>query len=333
MAPQLDASTNGSDLVKEYASHIRGKTVLVTGVSPGGLGAVFAETIATASPALLILAGRNTSKVQQTASVISTSNPSVATRTLELDLGSLKNARRAAEEVNGWDDVRHIDVLVNNAGIMAVPYAKTEDGYESQFATNHLGHFLFTNLIMGKILAAAAPRVINLSSNGHRLGTIRWTDFNFKDGETYSQWTAYGQSKTANCLYSLSLAEKLGSKGLLSFSLHPGVIWTNLGNHLEGDFEGLSNRDTSEKADSILGTKYMWKGFDTKTPDQGIATHVQTAFAPGLEATEFNGAYFDDCVVADQNNEDVWPWATNKIDAERLWKLSEKLVGQEFKFE
>lgn len=179
MAPQLSKDTNGSDLVTAYADHIKGKTILVTGVSPRGLGATFAETVAAASPATLILAGRNTAKVQQTADAITAASPSVHIKTLELDLGSFKNVRNAAETVNEWEDVPHIDVLVNNAGIMAVPFSLTEDGFESQFGTNHLGPFLFTNLIMGKVLAAAEPRVVTVSSDGHRLGHIRWSDYNF----------------------------------------------------------------------------------------------------------------------------------------------------------
>ncbi|KAI8264687.1 Retinol dehydrogenase 14 [Colletotrichum sp. SAR11_239] len=311
MAPQLSKDTNGSDLVTAYADHIKGKTILVTGVSPGGLGATFAETVATASPAILILAGRNTIKVQQTADAITAANPSVHIKTLELDLGSFKNVRNAAETVNAWEDVLHIDVLVNNAGIMAVPFSLTEDGFESQFGTNHLGPFLFTNLIMGKVLAAAEPRVVTVSSDGHRLGHIRWSDYNFN-------------SKTANCLMAISLAEKLGSKGLLSFSLHPGVIFTNLGTHLE-NFDSLREQDIN------VGSKLMWAEFNPKTPDQGVATHIYTAFSPDLKG--LNGKYFNDCRLADQYNEEVHPWATDKIDADRLWKLSEKLVGEEFKYE
>ncbi|GAB0147068.1 hypothetical protein EsHS_00007449 [Epichloe bromicola] len=159
---------------------------------------------------------------------------------------------------------------------MATGYKLSPDGFESQFATNHLGHFLFTNLIMDKLLAAEAPRIVNVSSDGHRLG---------HNGKTYNKWTAYGQSKTANMLFSMSLAEKLGSKGLLSHSLHPGVISTHLGDHV-AEFDSLNN----------------------------------------------NGAYLENSHVADPNVETVKPWGTSPAEAERLWKLSEKLVGQEFKY-
>ncbi|GKT84093.1 short-chain dehydrogenase/reductase family [Colletotrichum tofieldiae] len=182
MAPQLGFETTGTELVAEYADHIKGKTILVTGVSPGGLGAAFAEKTAAGAPALLILAGRNTAKVQQTADAITAAHPGVGVKALEFDLGSFKSVRKAAETVNGWEDVLKIDVLVNNAGVMATPWGKTEDGFETQFGTNHLGPFLFTNLVIGKVMAAEAPRIVMVSSDGHRMGHIRWTDYNFNVG-------------------------------------------------------------------------------------------------------------------------------------------------------
>ncbi|KAK2060032.1 WW domain-containing oxidoreductase [Colletotrichum caudatum] len=325
MPSKYDATATGSGLVNDLASEIKGKVVLTTGVSPGGLGASFVEAIAKASPSVLILAGRSPTKTEKTADNIKAANPDVNTKVLDLDLGSLAAVRKAAETVLSWEDVPFIDVLVNNAGIMAVDYKLTPEGYESQFATNHLAHFLFTNLIIDKVLAAAAPRIVNVSSDGHRLSHIRWDDYNFNTG-TYNKWVAYGQSKTANMLFSLSLAEKLGKRSLLSLSLHPGVIGTNLSNHIEwgDDFGGLTTVDRS------LGNKEGWAEFKWKTPDEGVATHVYASFEPSLK--DNNGAYLDDSHVADPWVETVKPWATSPIEAERLWKLSEKLVGQKFQY-
>ncbi|OLN89046.1 Short-chain dehydrogenase TIC 32, chloroplastic 5 [Colletotrichum chlorophyti] len=276
MSPQLSRDTTATELVTEYGEHIKGKTILVTGVSPGGLGATFVEKVAAASPATLILAGRNTAKIQQTIDAIVAAHPSVTIKSLQVDLGSFKSVRTAADTVIGWDDVSKIDVLVNNSGIMATPFTLTEDGFESQWETNHLGPFLFTNLIIEKVLAAPAPRIIMVSSDGHRLGHIRWTDYNFNDGKHYNPWFAYGQSKTANCLMAISLAEKLGGRGLLSFSLHPGVIMTNLADN-SADFESLRAQDVN------MGTKFMWSEFNFKTNDQGAATHVFAAFSPDIK--------------------------------------------------
>jgi NAD(P)-dependent dehydrogenase (short-subunit alcohol dehydrogenase family) len=180
MSPGNTTTNSGKDLVKLYTTYIKDKVILTTGVSPGGLGAYFVAAVAEAKPQLLILAGRNTAKGQQTADALTAQHPDVKVRILELDLGSLAAVRKAAATVNGWTDVEHIDVVVNNAGIMAVDWAKTPEGFESHFGTNHLGHFLFTNLIIGKLLASQAPRVVNVSSNGHRLSPIRFADFNFR---------------------------------------------------------------------------------------------------------------------------------------------------------
>lgn len=326
MAPAYNARTTADELVKEYAAELKGKVVLTTGVSPSGLGAAFVAAIAKGEPSLLILASRNTAKIEQTAEAIKAANPKVAVRSLKLDLGSFAAVREAAGVVNGWDDVPEIDILVNNGGIMATDYAVTADGIESQFATNHLGHFLFTNLIIGKLLKSSSPRVVNVSSDGHRLNPIRWADYNFSKGETYHKWHAYGQSKTANMLMAVSLAQKLGSKGLLAFSLHPGVINTSLGNHVDWNTDGAKLNEV----DKALGNAEGWAEFKWKTENEGIATHVFAALAPELK--DHNGAYLQDSHIADPWTETVKPWATSPIEAERLWKLSEELVGEKFSY-
>ena len=156
MAHSYPKGIDADILVARFAENIRGKVVLTTGVSPGGLGATFVEAIARASPKLLILAGRSSSKVEATASKIKEINAAIAIRVLPLDLASFASCRSAAAAVNAYPEP--LDVLVNNAGIMAVPYAQTEDGLESQFQANHLGHFLLTNLLMPKLLAAGPGR-------------------------------------------------------------------------------------------------------------------------------------------------------------------------------
>ncbi|KAM0554829.1 hypothetical protein ACHAPJ_006562 [Fusarium lateritium] len=209
---------------------------------------------------------------------------------------------------------------------MAVPFQLTEDGTERQFATNFLGHFLFTNLILGKVLKAKAPRVINVSSNGHRFSSVRF-DYNFQDGKVYDPWRSYGQSKAGNVLFSVALAQKLGSKGLISASLHPGVTHTNLGSHIDWAGEGGASMYA---VDVSLGTTASLApgSFDFKSPEQCIATHIYTAFSPDIASN--NGGYFMDSRLADQFQGEVYPWATDKNEAERVWKLAEKLVGQDF---
>jgi NAD(P)-dependent dehydrogenase (short-subunit alcohol dehydrogenase family) len=260
MPAPYSTHTTTDELVTDYAPLIKGKVILTTGVSSGSLGGFFVQSIAKAKPEWLILAARNADKLAQMAAEITKAQPEVKVRTLQVDLGSLKSVRDAAAQVNSWDDIPVIDVLVNNAGIMAVDYKLSPDGFESHLATNHLGPFLFTNLIIKKIVAAKEPRIVVVSSDGHRLNPFRFDDYNFdvgrsmtarypprtsgtltkttQDGKTYNRWYAYGQSKTANMLLAISLAQKLGIKyNLQAFSLHPGVIWTNLGNHLDWNVE------------------------------------------------------------------------------------------------
>ncbi|KAL9127722.1 MAG: hypothetical protein Q9217_003452 [Psora testacea] len=325
MASSYTATTTAGEVAKDLAHQIKGKVILTTGVSPKTLGATFVETIATAEPALLILAGRDTTKLKHMKGVMNTTQPQVQVRLLQLDLGSLAAVRKSATEVKSWNDVPHIDILVSSAGIMATDFWLSPDGFEGQLATNHLGHFLFANLIMDKILASKSPRVVNISSDGHRLSPIRWV---FKGGETYNKWQAYGQSKTANILMAVSLAEKLGSKqGLLSFSLHPGTIMTtSLGSHIDWTVD----YETLRATDRAMGNAEGWADFKVKSAEQGAATYVYAAFEPSLKA--HNGAYLEDSKIADPWMKTVKPWATSSIEAERLWKLSEELVGQEFDY-
>ncbi|KAL6357427.1 hypothetical protein LRP88_07592 [Fusarium phalaenopsidis] len=308
MAPYT-SSTPISELVADYASIIKGKTILTTGVTPKGLGATFVEATAAASPELLILAGRTASKLQELSETISATHPGIKTRHLIVDLSSMDSVRKAAEEVNGWGDVPEIDVVVNNAGVMAIPYSVTADGFETQFAADHLGHFLLTNLIMDKILASKSPRV---------------------KGETYDRWAAYGQAKTANMLFSLSLAQKLGSRGLQAYSVHPGLIMTtNLGNHL--DFAS-PDKDLKSflEAHRSRGHSEGWEFFEAVPVEVGAATHAFAAFDPNIKAS--NGAYLLESRVSDPYVDTVKAWARDTIEADKTWKLSEELVKQKFSY-
>ncbi|KAH8692014.1 short-chain dehydrogenase [Talaromyces proteolyticus] len=319
--------TTADVVAADYSAAIKSKVILITGVSPGGLGAQFALTIAKHSPGLLILAGRNIDKIQQTASLIKESVSSVPTRALKLDLNSLAQVREAAKIVNGYQE--QIDILVNNAGIMAPPYTLSEDGIESQFATNHIGHFLFTNLIINKLISISdgrVSRVINVSSDGHRLSPVRFADWNFDNGKNYNPWIAYGQTKTANMLFSKSLAAKLGPKGLISVSLHPGVIpTTNVVRFVpDGGWDGLI------KLDHQQGNRKAWGGFNFKTLEQGAATHVYASFDDLISTKHNNGAYLEDSRIF--KPEEVPSWGRDEVEAEKLWKLSEQIVGQQFEY-
>jgi NAD(P)-dependent dehydrogenase (short-subunit alcohol dehydrogenase family) len=245
--PYTRSTTLVSSIATEHAPLIAGKIVLTTGVTPGGLGATFVLEVAKHKPSLLILAGRSASKVRATADAIAANPESANTqvRVLILDLASQQQIRQAAKEVLAYPE-DHIDVVVNSAGTMAGPFETTAEGIEKQFGSNHIGHFLFTNLIMRKILAAKQPRIVNVASDGHRFSGIRFDDPSFQEGKVYDQWEAYGQSKTANILFSNALAQKLGSRGLKAFSLHPGQT---LGTSLAPS--GFSDEDLADLSSCI----------------------------------------------------------------------------------
>ncbi|MCJ1319302.1 hypothetical protein MMC15_004638 [Xylographa vitiligo] len=340
--------TTADEVATAFADQINGKTVLITGVSLGGLGAEVSRTLSLHQPRLLIIAGRSTPKLEATAANLKTLAPHVKTRLLQLDLQSQKQIRKAAAEVNAYEEV--VDVLINNAATWVHDYATTEDGIESQFGTNHIGHFLFTNLLLSKMLAADKKlRIVNVSSRGHRLSGIRWEDPNFQvlhppetplpirlsdkiactfelraltvpqDGAAYNEWLSYGQSKTANMLFSVSLAEKLGARGVQSFSLHPGAINTNLANAVSTqDMKDLGFLDENG---NIIAAK--WKTFG-----QGAATYVVAGFDPDI--ADRNGTYLVDCQV---DHDDIYEaHAKSNTEARKLWALSEELVGQKFEY-
>ncbi|KAF2177903.1 putative short-chain dehydrogenase [Zopfia rhizophila CBS 207.26] len=324
--PYNRQNSTASGIAADLSSNIAGKVILTTGVSPNGLGAHFVETIAKHKPALLILAGRSEAKVKATADKIKAdpASANVPTRSLVLDLSSQSQIHEAAKEVLAYPE--SIDVVVNSAGNMAGPYATTKEGIELQFGSNHIGHFLFTNLIMPKVLASTSPRVVNVSSDGHRLSPVRFDDYNFQNGKAYKQWEGYGQSKTANILYSKALAAKLGPKGLKAYSLHPGVTFgTSLAPGLGvADFAELKARD--KEIGDPLGEDDAT--FDIKTLDECAATHVVASFDPRIEG--HNGAYLEDGDLAKEGK--LRATATNPADPERLWMLSEELVGEKFQF-
>ncbi|KAL6149842.1 hypothetical protein ACJQWK_02952 [Exserohilum turcicum] len=310
-----------SSIAADNASSIAAKIVLTTGVTQGGLGATFVEEIAKHGPQLIILAGRSPAKVQATADKIKAdpASANVQVRVLTLDLASQKQIREAAKEVLEYREDR-IDVLVNSAGTMGGEYRTTPEGIEHHFGANHVGHFLFTNLIMPKLLAAPAPRIVNVSSDGHRMSGVRFEDPNSQDGRVYDKWEAYGQSKTANILFTNALVDKLGHRGLRAYALHPGQT---LGTSL-----AVSFTDEDMAALKVKDKEIGWtREFDIKSLDECAATHVVAAFDPRLD--DHNGAYLHDGNIAP---EEVRPTAKQPGDGEKLWKLSEKLVGQEFAY-
>jgi NAD(P)-dependent dehydrogenase (short-subunit alcohol dehydrogenase family) len=205
---------------------------------------------------------------------------------------------------------------------MATDYFLTKDGFEGQFGTNHLGPFLFTNLILPKVLASTTgePRIINISSRGHKLCPVLFEDVGFDNGNKYHRYWSYGQSKTANILFAKELSNRYGSKGLVALSLHPGAIRTNLIKHIKPTDQTVPQPMWTYDGEDFNAEKRLWKDID-----QGTATHLVAAFDPSLKS--HNGSYLQDCQLA---NDIVRPYAIDDANAKACWEISEKLVGQAF---
>ncbi|KAG9240059.1 hypothetical protein BJ878DRAFT_562431 [Calycina marina] len=298
-----------SEIAAQLSSHIADKVVLLTGCSSGSLAASVARTISSHSPASLILAGRSRTALQETEKVILAGTPNVNVKLLILDLSNHTSIRKAAAEINSLSE--KIDVLINSAGIMACAYEKTADGVERQFAVNHVGPFLLTNLVIDRL--SRGGRVLNITSGAYIWGGVRYDDVNFEK-EPYEKFQAYAQAKTANILFSQGIAERLSSRGIFSYSVTPGgVVPTNIGRYLTAEDIALIGSDPTIKI---------------KDYDQGTATYVTAAFDPEVEA--HNGSLLEFCKV--RPIEDHCPWARGKDNVDKLWTLSEDLVGEKFSY-
>jgi NAD(P)-dependent dehydrogenase (short-subunit alcohol dehydrogenase family) len=292
---------------------LTGKRVLITGGS-SGIGQETARALA-AHGAEVILTARDAAKGEGVVAGIreSTGNPKVSVESVEL--GSLASIRGFADRFLAKYDTLH--VLVNNAGVMACPFGHTTDGFETQFGTNHLGHFLLTGLLLPALRKGAPARVVSVSSRGHHMSPVVFDDIHF-ERRPYDKWQAYGQSKTANILFAVGLDRRLSSHGVRALALHPGAIMTELGRHLvPEDIAFLQSRGGSG-------------GLQFKTVEAGAATSTFAATAP--ELADRGGVYLEDCGVAAINDADgalagVKSYAVDPAAADRLWTLSEAAVG------
>ena len=296
---------------------LSGKTVFVTGGN-SGLGQETGRAMA-AKGAHVVLAGRDQAKLDAAISAIKDGQPDANVDTIICDLSSLERVRACGKEANERFD--KIDLLINNAGVMACPLTKTTDGFEMQFGTNHIGHFELTRQLMPLVEAGNDKRIVNLSSRGHFIAPANLDDPNFENA-TYDPWLRYGQSKTSNVLFSVGLEDRFAAKGIHAYAVHPGGIDTNLGRHLtEEQAEALVQRVTTSDPD------FQWKSIP-----QGAATSVWAATAEELEGK--GGVYCEDCGVAEIDNESpnkgVRSYALDKASADRLWAISEEMVGESF---
>lgn len=287
-----------------------GRTAVVTGAN-SGLGFVTARELARRG-ARVVLACRSEERGTEARERLLRELPEAGARTelRSLDLGDLASVRAFAKEL---PDER-LDLLVNNAGVMALPYGRTADGFETQFGVNHLGHFALTGLLLDRLLAAKAPRVVTVSSGLHVLGNIDMGDLNSERG--YRRWIAYGRSKTANLLFTRELARRTADTGLVAAAAHPGYAATNL--HQAG--VRMEGRKTAERAVGVL-TRIV-----AQPAEAGALPALYAATESGVGTDSFTGPRLLGWRGAPGP---AWraPWTRSDAAAERLWVASEQLTG------
>lgn len=294
---------------------LKGKVAIVTG-GYSGIGLETVRALAAAGASVTVPA-RDTEKA----------NAALAgmpgdIRIALMDLADIASVRRFA--LGFASDNVALDLLINNAGVMACPEMRVGPGWELQFGTNHMGHFALATTLLPLLQRTEKPRVVALSSTGHKLSDIRWDDPNWTDG-SYDKWKAYGQSKTANSLFALGLNARLKGSGGQAFAVHPGGIFTPLQRHLPTE-EMIVLGWLNEQGEISDGARAMFK-----TPPQGCTTTLWAATSPLLEGK--GGVYCEDCNIAALSGEnpvryrDVEPHAVNQDSAERLWEMSERLLA------
>lgn len=305
-APSFGAGSTALEVIEGV--DLSGKTALVTGAS-SGIGVETARALMAAG-AHVTLAVRDTKAGERTAAELQASTGNDNVRVVHLDLADLATVRALA---SAWSGPLHL--LINNAGIMHTPELRTADGWEMQFAVNHLGHFALANALLPALTEAGNARIAVVSSSGHGSSGIRFDD-PFFVRDAYDRGLAYGQSKTANVLFALEATSRWAERGITAAALMPGGIWTNLQRHW--DPEVLAD---------------MKRRFPTKTPEQGAATSLFVAtraiLGPGTPV------YYEDCHPAEVVDEitdgvhGVVPHALDETAARRLWELSESLLADE----
>jgi NAD(P)-dependent dehydrogenase (short-subunit alcohol dehydrogenase family) len=306
---------------------LKGKRILVTGVS-AGLGVETARALASRG-AQVVGAARDLSKAEAATAGVRREAAAAGGRLelVALDLANLKSVRGTADSL--LDKGAQFDVVIANAGVMATPFGHTSDGFETQFGTNHLGHFVFINRIAR--LIRDGGRLINLSSSGHRYANVDLIDPNF-ERTPYDPFIAYGRSKTANALFAVAFDLRHRGRGVRAAAVHPGGIQTELGrhigvSHLEGIIEQMNKQLAAEGK-----PPFQWKSIP-----EGAATSVWAAIVAPSE--EIGGRYCENChvgriVAADATisaiSEGVRAYALDESNAKALWAKSEEMVGERF---
>jgi NAD(P)-dependent dehydrogenase (short-subunit alcohol dehydrogenase family) len=318
MANVFGATSSTEDVLSGV--NLQGKRILVTGVS-AGIGVETARSLA-AHGAHVVGAARDLTKARASAAAHGGSFTLVA-----LDLADLKSVRACADELLA--KAEPFDVVIANAGVMATPFGHTADGFETQFGTNHLGHFVLVNRIAP--LMRAGSRLINLSSSGHRFANVDLEDPNF-ERTPYEPFVAYGRSKTANILFAVAFDRRHRARGVRAAAVHPGAIQTELGRHMDHSRVQAMIEQMNQQLAAEGKGPFQWK-----TIPQGAATSVWAGLVAPADA--IGGRYCENChvgnivpddVTISPISEGVRGYALDPATADALWLKSEQLVGESF---
>ncbi|EIW68123.1 hypothetical protein TREMEDRAFT_74423 [Tremella mesenterica DSM 1558] len=320
MTLEYDRNTTAETVCETFHHNVKGKPILVTGPSITGLGYAAAAIIAKFQPKTIIFLGRNEQKLIEAKESLFKINPELECKTIECDLTSLIDVKKAAKEV--LELGLNVDVFIANAGVMNSPYTITQDGFEVQLQTNYLSQFVLITQLLPLILKSELKRVIMLNSAGVIWAGVQWEDPNYKKNE-YDGHAAYAQSKTAMTLFARYLAKHYGDKGLSAYSVCPGAIPTEVGRYYSAEMKVQFSKTIGQGCffdDGSINYDSAW----WSTPSQGVAVVCRAAFEDDLQP---NGAFLKDCIVDEEGCpvhckdpelvEKVWGW-TNELLGESL---------------
>ena len=305
-----DEITNGIDLNEKIA--------IVTG-GYSGIGLETTRELVATGAKVIIPAKRTEVAVQNLEGIVSKEN------IVEMDLGNLNSVKKFTEDFK--ESFGKLDLLINNAGIMACPETRIGNGWESQFAVNHIGHFLLTKELMDTMAENDSARFVSLSSSAHSLTGMLWDDIHFQSNP-YDKWMAYGQSKTASSLIAIEFHRRMVDKGVSGFSVHPGGILTPLQRHLQKEEMVALGWMDENGSPSEMAKNFF------KSTSQGASTTLWCATSSNLNG--IGGVFCEDCDIAKRKNEvddslqryfGVADWAVDTEEASKLWDVTEKMLA------
>ena len=312
----FDSKSDADKIVKE--KDLSGKIAIVTG-GYSGIGLETTRALVAIGAKVIIPAKRTEVAVQNLEGIVSKEN------IVEMDLGNLNSVKKFTEDFK--ESFGKLDLLINNAGIMACPETRIGNEWESQFAVNHIGHFLLTKELMDTMAENDSARFISLSSSAHSITGILWDDIHFQNN-SYDKWMAYGQSKTASSLIAIEFHRRMADKGVSGFSVHPGGILTPLQRHLQKEEMVALGWMDENGSPSEMAKNFF------KTTSQGASTTLWCATSSSLNG--IGGVFCEDCDIAKRKNEvdeslqryfGVADWAVDTEEASKLWDVTEKMLA------